>query len=266
MGSVRNLASALIAAFFCFAANAEIVKVEGNRIELRLNGKTVSIGEQLDVVDTGGDKQGIIRVTSFNATSAYAEIESGFAQVGMRVARRIGATVKREFRNTNKYYNFRVNPIGLVAGGIDANFDFRITENMTLGPQGIYLHATLSPSGIFNSDYDITAYGFGARANWFFNGVFKDGFYFGPSVEYLTVTLKTTDVFGAATGTASGVMASGLIGYGWFWENFNIMLGGGYASVFGTSGITIKDSVGNQETITANLSGLTYELSAGWAF
>lgn len=255
---IRNVTLVFIAMVFSFAANAEIIKVEGHRVLIRLNGKTVSAGEELDVVDANGRKKGIVKVTTFNEKNASAEIESGVVNVGMRVAKR---TIASPYN-----YDFRVNPVGLISGAIDANVDFKITEDWTVGPQGIYLHLNLSPSETFNSNYDITAYGFGARANWFYNGAFKDGFYFGPSLEYLTVDLKTSDAFGPASGTASGLMASGLIGYGWFWDGFNIMLGGGYEAVLGASGITIKDSAGNQQTITANLSGLTYELSIGWAF
>jgi hypothetical protein len=270
MRLVRNLAISFVAMLFCYAVDGmEILKVKEGRVLIRLDGRTVSVGEQLDVLEAG-KKNGVVRVTSFNDTKALAKIETGLPNAGMQVAKRTvtvavpaknSAQSKRDFN-----YDFRVNPVGLISGGIDANLDFKLTENLTVGPQGIYLHAQLSPSGIYTSNYDITAYGFGARANWFFDGAFKDGWYFGPSFEYLKVTLKTTDAVGPATGSASGMLASGIIGYGWFWDNFNLMLGGGYASVLGASSITIKDSAGNQTVITANLSGLTYELSIGWAF
>lgn len=262
---IGNVALIFIALLFSQVANAEIIKVKGDRVLIRLEGNKVSVGERLDAVDSSGRKNGVVEVTSFDDTKAVAKIESGFADVGMKVARRRTVTVEN-LEGPNDNCDFRVNPIGLIGGSVDANFDFKIARDWTVGPQGIYLHAQLSPTGIFNSNYDVTAFGFGVRANWFTNGAFKDGFYFGPSLEYLSVSVKTADALGPATGTASGFMASALIGYGWFWNGFNTMLGVGYGSVLGPSSITIKDQAGNGETISANLSGLTYELSVGWAF
>jgi hypothetical protein len=270
MTPIRKVALIFIAALFCCAVHAEVIKVEGQGVWIRLNGKTVSVGEQLDVIDASGRKDAVIKITKVYSSSAYAEIESGQAQVGMKVARHASATVMidgdSKVISSNNSFDLRLNPIGVIGGNVSANFDFKISKHLTLGPQGLYLHVKIPQSGFFNSDYDITAFGYGLRANWFFKGAFKDGFYLGPSLEYLTVNLKTSDAFGAATGTASGLMASCLIGYGWFWDGFNIMLAGGYGTVLGASGITIKDSVGNQEIISENLSGFTYELSFGWAF
>jgi hypothetical protein len=275
MEPIRNLVFVFIFIFiallFCSAADAlEIIKVKGNKVLLRLDGEKVSVGEQLEIIDANGRKKGIVEVTNVSTTKAVAKVESGPSIVGMKVTKRAGVAVKNPADNfdprSNHNFNFRLNPVGLISGGIDANLDFKITQNWTVGPQGIYLHAKLSPSGIFNSDYDVTAYGFGARANWFFTGAMKDGYYLGPSLEYLRVNIKTGDSLGPASGTASGLMASCLIGYGWFWDNVNIMLGGGYGAVLGTSSITIKDTAGNQEIITANLSGIALEFSLGWAF
>lgn len=237
----------------------EIIKVRPGFVLIQLDGEKVSKGELLRVFDSNGKEKSFIRVTSFNQTKAVARIESGSANVGM-------TAIKRHDTSAD-HYNLRLNPIGLIAGAINGDFEFKISDEWTVGIQGAFIRAKLSPTGIFNSDYNITAWGIGARADWYFNGVFNDGFYLGPSAEYLNVNVKTSDSFGPASGNAAGLMLACILGYGWFWDNgFNIMLGGGYGGVLGASGITIQDSVGNRQAITANLSGLTYELSFGWAF
>jgi len=266
MKLIRIVALVFVTGLFCLTADAlEIIKVKGNRVLIRLDGKTVSVGEQLDVIDASGRKKGIVRITSFNETKALAKIENGPANVGMKVTKRTGVIVDNEIVSNNNY-DIRLNPIGIFFSAIDVNLDFKISQDWTVGVQGEYLHAQLAESGIYTSPYNISAYGYGVRANWFEKGVFNDGWYLGPSLQYLSVSVKTTDAFGNVAGSASGTMASCLVGYGWFWNNLNIMLGAGYGTVLGASSITIKDAVGNQETITANLSGITLEFSMGWAF
>lgn len=256
--TLQSLALFLFLILVGFKSDAlEVIKIKGDRALIQLDGEKVSVGERLDVLNMSGEKIGVVRVTSLNETKALTKVESGRPSVGLKAAKRI---------TTLKSFDFRVNPL-IVLGAVNGNLDVRLNENLTVGLQGAYLQAKLNSTGIFNSDLNITAYGIGARANWFFSGAFQDGFYLGPSLEYLSVSIKTSTAAGPASGTASGQLASCLIGYGWFWPGgLNIMLGGGYAGVLGASGITIKDSVGNQQTITANLSGLTYELSLGYAF
>src|SRR5579871_4675339 len=83
----------------------------------------------------------------------------------------------------NDTYNFRFSPIGLLAGEASVNFDIRIDPNWTLGPEITYWHYKVSAdSSIFSEDYEITATGIGARANWFKNGAYTDGLYVGPSL------------------------------------------------------------------------------------
>src|ERR1700733_10458738 len=125
--------------FFCFAADAlEIIKIKGNRFLIRLDGQTVSVGEQLDVLDSRGNKRGVVEITKFNETKAIAKVKSGTVNVGMKLTRRTGMVVNdsassrgSEIGSTSNY-DLRVNPIGLVLGALDLNFDFKITDDWTI--------------------------------------------------------------------------------------------------------------------------------------
>src|SRR4051812_13712918 len=109
--------------------------------------------------------------------------------------------------NSTNSMNFRFSPLGLLIGAINISMDFPIDPNWTVGPTLSYWHFKLSSDAGFKSDYDITAFGGGARANWFKNGNFTDGLYVGPSVQYTNVKLTTTDAGGDVSGTASGLFA-----------------------------------------------------------
>jgi hypothetical protein len=114
----------------------------------------------------------------------------------------------------------------------------------------------------------VTAYALGARANWMSNGAFEDGFYIGPSLNYINVKVSNTDSLGTVSGSVSGLEAQVLFGYGWFWTNFNILLGGGVSTLLGASKVTVTDESGNQTQVgdLSHLTGLALEFSLGWAF
>lgn len=163
--------------------------------------------------------------------------------------------------------NFRVNPIGHVLAGVSLIADFKIDPQWTIGPMVEVAQRTLSSDkDRYTEDFRMRAFGAGARANYFHNGVFTDGFYVGPSLQYAKVNLKTRDFLGEITGDASMVLVSAVAGYGWFWTNFNFMLGAGFTASAVPATITVTDSTGYKESINTRLAGLAIELALGWTF
>jgi hypothetical protein len=163
--------------------------------------------------------------------------------------------------------NFRFDPLGLIIGMVGVNLDFVVAPEWTVGPQVGYWHLKISESGTFvNNDISLTAYTAGARANWFANGVFTDGLYVGPSARYYNVKATGSDSTGTVTGSASGLMAGCLVGYGWFWDSFNMMLGAGGNLALGNNDVEVKHSNGTEETKASGAAGLSLEWSLGWTF
>lgn len=161
--------------------------------------------------------------------------------------------------------NFRFSPIGLLVGQVAVDLDYKVADNWTVGPEVAYMHSSVSETDALTSNIDITGYGAGARANWFKNGTYTDGLYVGPSLTYVSVKATASDAFGNISGSASAVVLSALVGYGWFWDSFNMMLGGGAAVPLGNNQVTVTDSNGNQ--IKSNVSSsLALEYSLGWTF
>jgi opacity protein-like surface antigen len=163
--------------------------------------------------------------------------------------------------------DFRFSPIGLIVGSLNAGLDFQVTPNWTLGPEGSFWNRHVSAeSSSYSHDWDVKAFGIGLRGNWFKNGNFTDGLYVGPSLTYASVKVTNSDVSGDISGSASGLFVSGLVGYGWFWDSFNIMLGGGATMGLGDTKIEVTDSSGTKSDVSTSIAGLALEFSLGWTF
>lgn len=165
--------------------------------------------------------------------------------------------------------NFRFHPVVLIVGMAAVNVDLAVGSNWTLGPELVYWNFNLKNT---NSDtfeeIRIQSAGGGVRANWFKNGTFTDGLYVGPSLKYSSVKVTGTDSAGVEyEGTGSGAALVCVVGYGWFWNSFNMMLGGGASASLGKSKVKVTDSLGNEEEYNmALMSGLALEYTLGWTF
>lgn len=162
--------------------------------------------------------------------------------------------------------NFRFSPLSLLLTTFDAHVDFALSPEWTLGPQVIFGSYTLSSSGSF-SEYKVSNAGLGLRANWMMNGVFTDGLYVSPGLIFQRIKVTAKDSVGDVTASASVPQASGIVGYAWFWDSFNIQLGGGLAFPLGSPDIKVKDSTGYEQTVKLNrLAGLALEFTLGWTY
>jgi hypothetical protein len=164
-------------------------------------------------------------------------------------------------------YNFRFSPVTLLIGLVGVDLDIKVSDQWTVGPELAYWHFSLSETGDFTQSVDITAFAVGARANWFLNGTYTDGLYIGPSLKYVSVKATTANDVESLSGTASVLQASVLVGYGWFWPSFNMMLGGGLALPLGNQDVTVTDSNGDKVSENISSTGsLALEYSLGWTF
>lgn len=160
--------------------------------------------------------------------------------------------------------NLRVGALGVFTGNYQLTLDVPISSAWTLGPTGSIVD---SKSG----GYDVTGYSFGVRGNYYFNKkVFSQGWYFGPSVTFAKVEVDRDygGSIGKITGDASGVSFTGLFGYQWMWESFNINLGIGpnYVSI---SELKVTNEQNNyEEDYSGDYTGfgLGAEFTVGWKF
>lgn len=161
-------------------------------------------------------------------------------------------------------FNLRLSPLSLLIGGISMNFDVAVGSNWTVGPEFSYLNFSMSSTAATTTDnFSIKAFGFGGRANWFKNGVFTDGLYFGPAVAFSSAEVRR----GTSSASASLLVATALVGYGWFWESFNMMLGGGIGLPLGEATVKVGSGASQEEvSVRGRLGSLAAEWTVGWTF
>lgn len=162
-------------------------------------------------------------------------------------------------------FNFRFNPVFLLVGMVDLNLDYKIHPNWTLGPEVSYWnYKDTHTEGYY--DMRLIRYSVGARANWFKSGVYNSSFYIAPALNYVHAKAKTLDTSTPAEGTAEGLVATAIFGYSWFWDSFNMMLGGGLNVTVGDGKVKVTDSSGRTTESRLDGYGLAFEYSLGWTF
>lgn len=175
-------------------------------------------------------------------------------------------TPQKTFGSSGNQLNFRFSPLGLLSGSINGGVDFPITSEWTVGPEAAYVNYSITRTGDLTKDISITGYSVGARGNWYKNGVHTDGLYLSPSLNYVSLNLSTADINGAVTAQGNGLFLKGLVGYGWFWDSFNMLLGGGLVAGLGSSKVKVKSSSGSTTTEIDISRSLALEWMMGWTF
>ena len=163
--------------------------------------------------------------------------------------------------------DFRINPLVVLLGGLTFTMDFKIHPQWTLGPELGFVRYKFSSDKGSRDDTTLRSCSVGARATWFRNGVFTDGLYVGPFATYANAGLKLSDSNEVARNRANSVFAGAVVGYGWFWESFNVLLGGGLTLPIGKSKVDVENSTGNRADAYVNGEGIAIlEFSLGWSY
>jgi hypothetical protein len=167
--------------------------------------------------------------------------------------------------------NIRFNPLVLIAGLVMVDFDIKVSDNWTVGPTllGGGIKFTSTDSGGASDTIEVKASGFGVRGNYYFNGVFTDGWYLSPAIQRQSISVDVSDATSSASAEVTGTVLTGVGGYHWFWDSFNLNLGAGFSSWSGPAKIHVVDSGGNTQDVDASTSratGLAIDFMIGWSF
>ncbi|MFP5519186.1 MAG: hypothetical protein ACLGGX_04740 [Bdellovibrionia bacterium] len=155
--------------------------------------------------------------------------------------------------------NVRTSPLGLLIGSLTVEADFPINSHWTAGPTFSTYRFDFDDE-LSTDDISVRGSSFGARAIWHKNGIFTDGLYLSPQVAFASATAESNN----DKATVSGIVAAGVVGYGWFWPGgFNMLLGGGPSFPIGDLKAELN---GEEYNAYPGSVGLALEWTAGWVF
>lgn len=169
--------------------------------------------------------------------------------------------------NSSSRYNIRFEPLRLVVSNFSINvLDIKVSSNWTVGPELGYLKYSVSSAGNSSSKIYVDTSFIGVRTNWFKNGVYTDGLYVAPFARFAKTDI-TAPSGSAIVGKASSSVLGCFIGYGWFWNSFNMMLG--ISPVIGSnwSPVVVTDQTGfNTNHLSDRFADASGEYTLGWTF
>lgn len=171
-----------------------------------------------------------------------------------------------ELSSSNRY-NIRFEPLRWAVNNFSINvLDIKVSSNWTVGPELGYLKYSVSSAGNSSSKIYVDTSFIGVRTNWFKNGVYTDGLYVAPFARFVK-----TDISAPSGSTIAGKASSSVlgcfIGYGWFWNSFNMMLG--ISPVIGSSWspVVVTDQTGfNTNHLSDRFADAAGEYTLGWTF
>ncbi len=181
-----------------------------------------------------------------------------------------GGSHSKTSYGSEKRFNLSFEPIVLLVGFINLDFDIKMSENWTLGPELSYWHVSLaSGDPIYTSAISLTAWAVGVRANYYPDGVYQDGWYVSPSFQYVSAKASTISSGQDLSASVSEFAFTLVGGYNWFWDSFNLKFGAGITAASAPSTIHVQSSNGtysNDVSYSPSSVGLALDFMTGWTF
>ncbi|HLD99168.1 MAG TPA: hypothetical protein VJB59_02850 [Bdellovibrionota bacterium] len=176
---------------------------------------------------------------------------------------------------TTRKFNVKTYPIPLLfrVGAFD--FDFGISQSMTLG-LSVYKFSYHDPKQAL----DLAVPATGVRLNYYFNGKrISDGYYCSASIHGISAQITGSTVFQGQSinlkGEAKAGMLGLMLGHHWVWDSgFNMTLGAGLYSFNTEPEATLTGTVPSTRTSIAQVVDVPVikatipwlEVGVGWAF
>ena len=164
--------------------------------------------------------------------------------------------------------NFRIAPLSLLIGWLNLDLDFKISDDWTVGPTIGVWRVTLEDTLFVDNKLNLERNAVGARAVWSQSGAYQTGFYFSPIVQFVSAKVSGT---GKSSGnpisaTASGITLTGIGGYQWFWDSFNMSLGAGLQVGAQASKVTVVEAGTSRDVSAERSAGAALDFMLGWTF
>lgn len=165
------------------------------------------------------------------------------------------------------FVNLRLAALGLLIGYLNADLEFKVADQWSVGPTFSFWRYKGESSLFTNKEYTGQRNAFGARATWAKNGAYRTGFYISPIIQFVDAKISGT---GATSGSpveakGSGPLFSGVFGYHWFGANWNISAGAGFVAG-GPENIEVREGATTENVRSSRTTGVTLDFMIGYVF
>lgn len=165
--------------------------------------------------------------------------------------------------------NIRFAPLSLLIGWLNVDLDVAVSDKWTVGPTLGIWRADVPDTYFVGDKYQLKRNAVGVRANWSQGGSFQTGFYVSPIVQFVRAEISgvSKSTGNDITASASGVTVTGIAGYQWFWDSFNLSLGGGLILGAQSSDVSVQDGPTSYKAASSGRgTGVALDFMLGWMF
>jgi hypothetical protein len=158
-----------------------------------------------------------------------------------------------------------VNPLGLIIGLVDGQYEMRLDPGSSLGIRGTYF-------GFKIGDWSYTAFGGGAAYRMYPKQTALEGLYWGPTLVALMAQIKYDNSYSEGSANWLTIVPGLELGNQWVWDSgivLDLGVGISYYTVSAPS-IKTKDKISgieSNETVSGTgLSGIGYGVRLAFGF
>lgn len=164
--------------------------------------------------------------------------------------------------------NFRFAPLSLLIGWLNLDLDFKVSQDWTVGPTVGIWKTAIEDSLFVDNKLNLERNAVGVRAVWSESGAYNTGFYFSPIAQFVSAKVYGTGKTSGnlITATGSGITLTGIGGYQWFWDSFNIALGAGLQVGAQASKVTVIEAGTSRDVAPERSATVAVDFMLGWTF
>lgn len=156
-------------------------------------------------------------------------------------------------------WNVRTAPLTLVVG-TNLRVDYKVSDEISVGASGLYVDRRIKAVGILESSASVII-------QYSFSGALTTGWFLESGIGYGDIKATAASASGQEESRQLHNISARVVGgYVWFWQSWNISVGGGLAHN-SAGDQDVEDSSGKSMTkIPLRKNLFVPEFSVGWAF
>lgn len=157
-------------------------------------------------------------------------------------------------------WNLALDPFGFILGGVGLGLEYRLSDQVLLGPFFMSVNAKFGEN-------ELSFQQFGVKSRYYFKPLFNSSWYLGGQLGSFNLKVTETSFTTKSSGEFSSTLLGASFGYHWFWDSFNLRLGGLLGVFTGKSKVKLtSENSATEEDYDAGSFGAGIEFMIGFFF